>query len=61
MPKTTKFSVLVDRAREKNPNWGANVGEYRRAAEDAMALGKLRESRDRQPNLKTLCQYCARP
>src|SRR5471030_1915505 len=45
MPKTTKFSVLVDRAREKNPNWGANVGEYQLAAEDAIALGKLRESR----------------
>jgi DNA-binding Xre family transcriptional regulator len=46
MPKTTKFSVLVDRAREKNPNWGANVSEYQRAAEDAIALGKLRESRN---------------
>jgi len=46
MPKTTKFSVLVDRAREKNPDWGANTGEYRRAMEDAVALNKLRESRN---------------
>jgi DNA-binding Xre family transcriptional regulator len=43
--QTTKFSVLVDRARKDNPDWGANVGEYQRAAEDAMALNKLRESR----------------
>jgi DNA-binding Xre family transcriptional regulator len=45
MPKT-KFSELVDRARKDNPNWGANVGEYRLAMEDAVALGKLRESRN---------------
>lgn len=46
MPKTTKFSELVDRARKDNPNWGANVGEYRRAAEDAVTLAELRNSRD---------------
>jgi DNA-binding XRE family transcriptional regulator len=45
MPKTTKFSVLVDRARKDNPDWGANVAEYQRAAEDAIALAELRESR----------------
>ncbi len=46
MPRKTKFSELVERSREKNPNWGANVGEYRLAMEDAVALGKLRESRN---------------
>lgn len=46
MPKTTKFSELVERSRKRDPaTWDANVAEYRRAAEDAIALGKLRESR----------------
>jgi DNA-binding Xre family transcriptional regulator len=47
MPKKTKkFSDLVERARERDPaTWDANVAEYRLAMEDALALGKLRESR----------------
>jgi DNA-binding Xre family transcriptional regulator len=46
MPKTTKFSELVERTRKNNPDWGANVGEYRRAMEDALALADLRQSRN---------------
>jgi DNA-binding Xre family transcriptional regulator len=47
MPRKIKtFDELVERTRKNNPNWGANVGEYQRAAEDAVALGKLRESRN---------------
>jgi len=45
MPKT-KFSELVERTRKNKPNWGANVGEYRRAMEDALALAELRNSRN---------------
>jgi DNA-binding Xre family transcriptional regulator len=45
MPKT-KFSELVERTRKNNPDWGANVGEYRRAMEDAVALADLRQSRN---------------
>jgi DNA-binding Xre family transcriptional regulator len=45
MPKT-KFSELVERTRKNNPDWGANVGEYRRAMEDALALADLRQSRN---------------
>jgi DNA-binding Xre family transcriptional regulator len=41
-----KFSELVERTRKNNPERVANVGEYRRAAEDAVALNKLRESRN---------------
>jgi hypothetical protein len=44
MPKTTKFSDLVERSRKRDPaTWDANVAEYQRAAEDANALGKLLE------------------
>jgi DNA-binding Xre family transcriptional regulator len=47
MPKTTKFSELVERSRKRDPaTWDANVAEYRRATEHAIALGKLRESRN---------------
>ena len=46
MPKTTKFSELVERTRKNNPEWGINVGEYRRAMEDALALAELRNSRN---------------
>jgi DNA-binding Xre family transcriptional regulator len=46
MPKATKFSELVERARKDNPDWGANVDEYRAAMEDALALAQLRNSRD---------------
>jgi DNA-binding Xre family transcriptional regulator len=45
MPKT-KFSELVERTRKNNPDWGANVGEYRRAMEDALALADIRQSRN---------------
>jgi DNA-binding XRE family transcriptional regulator len=44
MPKT-KFSELRDRARERDPNWDANVAEHRRAMEDALKLAELRNSR----------------
>jgi len=47
MPKTTKFSELVERSRKRDPaTWDANVAEYRRAAEDALALADLRQSRN---------------
>jgi hypothetical protein len=47
MPKKTKFSELVERSRQRDPaTWDANVAEYRRAAEDAIALAELRKSRD---------------
>jgi DNA-binding Xre family transcriptional regulator len=47
MPKKTKFSELAERARQRDPaTWDANVAEYRRAAEDAIALAELRNSRD---------------
>jgi DNA-binding Xre family transcriptional regulator len=46
MPRKIKtFDELVERTREKNPDWGANVPEYQRAMEDVLALGELRESR----------------
>jgi DNA-binding Xre family transcriptional regulator len=41
-----KFSELTERARKNNPNWGANIPEYRRAMEDALALADLRQSRN---------------
>jgi DNA-binding XRE family transcriptional regulator len=45
MPKTTKFSELVERARQRDPGtWDANVGDRRRAMEDALALAELRNS-----------------
>src|ERR1700731_1392552 len=46
MPKKTKnFNELRERASRRDPNHTANVAEYRLAMEDALALGKLRESR----------------
>ena len=42
--KTTSFNKLTERAHQRNPNWGANVAEYRRAMEDALALAELRNS-----------------
>jgi DNA-binding Xre family transcriptional regulator len=44
--KTTSFNKLTERAHQRNPNWGANVAEYRRAMEDALALAELRNSRN---------------
>ncbi len=44
--KTKSFNELTERARRRNPNWGANVAEHRRAMEDALALAELRQSRN---------------
>lgn len=44
--KTTSFKELTERSRRRDPNWGANVAEYRRAMEDALALAELRNSRN---------------
>jgi len=47
MPKKTKsFNELRERADRNNPERRANVAEYRLAMEDAVVLGKLRESRN---------------
>jgi DNA-binding Xre family transcriptional regulator len=47
MPKKTKnFNELRKRPDRNTPERRANVAEYRRAIEDAIALGKLRESRN---------------
>jgi DNA-binding Xre family transcriptional regulator len=47
MPKKTKsFNELRERASRRDPNHAANVAEYRRAMEDAVALAKLRQSRN---------------
>jgi DNA-binding Xre family transcriptional regulator len=45
MSGKTKFSELRRRAEERDPNWGANIPEYRRAMEDALKLAELRKSR----------------
>src|SRR5271167_4184827 len=46
MPKKTKnFNELRERPDRNTPERRANVAEYRRAIEDAVALNKLRESR----------------
>jgi DNA-binding Xre family transcriptional regulator len=46
MPKT-KFSELAERARQRDPaTWDANVAEYQRAMQDALALAELRHSRN---------------
>jgi DNA-binding Xre family transcriptional regulator len=44
--KTKSFNELRERARRRNPNWGANVAEHRRAMLDALALAELRNSRN---------------
>ena len=47
MPKKTKnFNELRERPERNTPERRANVAEYRHAMEDAIALGKLRESRN---------------
>ena len=45
MPKT-KFSELRERDSRRDPERVANVAEYRRAMEDAVALAELRRSRN---------------
>ncbi len=44
--KTKKFNELRERPDQNTPERRANVAEYRRAMEDAVALNKLRESRN---------------
>jgi DNA-binding Xre family transcriptional regulator len=44
--KTKSFNELRERARRRDPKWGANVAEHRRAMEDALALAELRNSRN---------------
>jgi DNA-binding Xre family transcriptional regulator len=44
--KTKSFNELRERARRRDPNWGANVAEHRRAMVDALALAELRQSRN---------------
>jgi DNA-binding Xre family transcriptional regulator len=44
--KTKGFDELRERARRRDPQWGANVAEHRRAMEDALALAGLRNSRN---------------
>jgi DNA-binding Xre family transcriptional regulator len=39
------FNELRERARERDPDWEANVTERQRAIEHALALGELRQSR----------------
>ena len=47
MPRKTKnFNELRERPDQNTPERRANVAEYRRAMEDAVALNKLRESRN---------------
>jgi DNA-binding XRE family transcriptional regulator len=43
--KTKNFNELRDRAREQHPEWDANVGERKRAIDDALALAQLRQAR----------------
>jgi DNA-binding Xre family transcriptional regulator len=42
----TKFSELRERPSRRDPERVANVAEYRRAMEDALALADLRQSRN---------------
>lgn len=44
--KTKSFNELRERARQRDPNWGVNVAEYRRAMVDALTLAELRNSRN---------------
>jgi DNA-binding Xre family transcriptional regulator len=44
-PKTKKFNELRERARQRDPDWDANVAERRRAMQDALALSDLRQAR----------------
>lgn len=42
-----KFNELAERARQRDPAaWDAGVAERRRAMQDALALGELRNSRN---------------
>jgi DNA-binding Xre family transcriptional regulator len=43
--KTRTFNELRERARQRDPDWDANVTERQRAIEDALALADLRQSR----------------
>ncbi len=43
--KTKNFNELRTRARQRDPDWDANVAERKRAIEDALALAELRQSR----------------
>jgi len=45
MAKTKNFNELRERARQRDPDWDAEVAERRRAMEDALALAELRQSR----------------
>lgn len=43
--KTRNFNELRQRARERDPDWDANVAERQQAMQDALALAELRQSR----------------
>src|ERR1019366_5726258 len=43
--RTKNFNELRERARQRDPDWDANVAERQRAIEDALALAELRQSR----------------
>lgn len=42
---TKNFNQLRQKARERDPNWDANVAERQAAMRDALALAELRQSR----------------
>jgi hypothetical protein len=43
--KTKSFNELRERSRRRDPSWGVNVAEHRRAMVDALALADLRQAR----------------